>query len=250
MEPLGKYLDDQANQWLAAAPEHQADLWRELVHPEFRGLVRACRLASAERPHAVDAWLGRYGLLTNDRLLAFAGRGPVLDAIRAHLLCVQMARNPLHWTQLQRIDARALDRLEAETHLPRPLLRDIARELCGQPPLRGVTQELTSVLLIDKSTPKDGGFTTNLTFEAIEPGAGQLYPSPEMSLLHFDEDFKNSVVVGIGYARGHGGWPGEQADVRWNLTTRERDKPLPVSIGGPSASAAFGALLIALVASR
>ncbi len=106
------------------------------------------------------------------------------------------------------------------------------------------------MLLIDKSTAKDDGFTTNLTFEAIEPGSGQLYPSPAMSLLHFDEDFRETVEIGIRYARQRYGWPGEQSDVRWTLTTREHDKPLPVSIGGPSASAAFGALLISLVASR
>ncbi len=107
MDPPATHLDDQVNQWLTATPEQQVNLWHELVHPESRGLVHGCRLAIAKKPHAVDSWMGRSGLLTDDSLLAFAGRGAVLSAVRAHLLCVQMARNPLHWTQLQRVDARA-----------------------------------------------------------------------------------------------------------------------------------------------
>jgi hypothetical protein len=71
-----------------------------------------------------------------------------------------------------------------------------------------------------------------------------------MSLLHFRDDFQQAVNVGLDYASGRYGWPGSQADVRWELTTREGDTPLSVRIGGPSASAAFGALLLALVSSR
>jgi hypothetical protein len=256
VEDPGTALIRLADRWRQCTEPDQAKLWRGLVHPSSRWLAGACLEAiHHHRDDSISVWLDPGGLLSEPSFVAWADHGQVLDAIRAHLMCVELACDPEHWTQSGRIDDEALGILAARTRLPRPLLRDIALDLCGLPPLQGARKEMTSVLLIrlagNESSPGDGeGFTANLTFEAIEPGTHQPYPSARMSLLDFRDDFQQAVNVGLDYASGRYGWPGSQANVRWELTTREGDTPLPIRIGGPSASAAFGALLLALVSSR
>ncbi len=256
-------VDHKSEPWYAPKTRDESDidwvirmrrrkLWHLMTSPEERGFFKACKTALNEhacktalnehQTQALADWLNsRLAAVLVDKALDQNRSDRLEPYFRAHLLCARRALDPDFWPETGTISEKSLEKIQKEVKLPINYLRDLASELCNQPPTTrcGITDSVV-ILLIDA---QNQGHAATLRMTAITPGDKTIYPAPAISLVDCDPEF----IAGLGNARSAVDMlslgPNER-DFRWDLNGAPPG--LSAGIAGPSASAAMALLLARL----